>query len=87
MTEDRSSGKAHWTIDADDVRTLVGLTADETSEYFSLLHAEAEVSCQEAQDRLRALRKRHLAAAGGKAIPENGGGAGVRLKRPRKAAP
>lgn len=65
-----------WTTDADGTRTLVGLTADETSEYFSLLHAEAEVSCQEAQDRLRALRKRHQEAAGVEFIPENGGGRG-----------
>ncbi|PWC26970.1 hypothetical protein CR165_20605 [Pseudoroseomonas aestuarii] len=66
MTEGCSSGEAHWTIDANGARTLVGLTADETSEYFSLLHAEAEVSCQEAQDRLRELRKRHQEAAGSK---------------------
>lgn len=52
-----------WTTDADGTPVLAGLTAAETSEYFSLAHAEPGVSCEEAQARLRTLRRKHLEAA------------------------
>lgn len=55
---------------------LPGLTSDETSEYFSLSHAEPGLSCQEAQERFRALRRKHfeaIKATTGSSTPDGGG--------------
>jgi hypothetical protein len=70
------------TIDAQGQRVMLGLTADETAEYLSLLNVSAGVSCEEMQARFAVLLKRHeaaLEAAGVQFTAENGGGADGRL--------
>ena len=68
-----------WTTDPQGHRVMLGLTADETAEYQSLLNVSAGVSCEEMQARFASLSRLHetaLHAAGGAFIAGNGDGAG-----------
>ncbi|MFC7738319.1 hypothetical protein ACFQX4_21440 [Roseomonas sp. GCM10028921] len=51
-----------WTVDAQGQRVMLGLTADETAEYQSLLNVSAGVSCEEMQARFASLQPRHETA-------------------------
>jgi hypothetical protein len=51
-----------WTADAQGQRVMLGLTADETAEYQSLLNVSAGVSCEEMLARFASLQRRHEAA-------------------------
>ena len=51
-----------WTLDPEGHRVMLGLTADETAEYQSLLNVSAGVSCEEMQARLAFLHRQHEAA-------------------------
>lgn len=73
-----------WTVDAQGRRVMLGLTADETAEYQSLLNVSAGVSCEEMQARFASLSRLHetaLHAAGGAFNAENGDAAGADLRR------
>ena len=65
-----------WTTDTQGQRVMLGLDADETAEYQSLLNVSAGVSCEEMRARFASLQRRHeaaLVAADIKVIAENGG--------------
>ena len=51
-----------WILDPEGHRVMLGLTADETAEYQSLLNVSAGVSCEEMQARFAFLHRRHEAA-------------------------
>ena len=51
-----------WALDAQGQRVMLGLSADETAEYQSLLNVSAGVSCEEMRARFATLRRRHEAA-------------------------
>ncbi|MBI0536329.1 hypothetical protein D9599_12160 [Roseomonas sp. KE2513] len=75
-----------WTTDAQGRRVMLGLTADETAEYQSLLNVSAGVSCEEMQARFASLSRLHetaLYAAGEAFNTGNGGGAGAYSRRER----
>lgn len=64
-----------WTTDAQGQRVMLGLTADETAEYQSLLYVSAGVSCEEMRARFASLQWRHeaaLKAAGTRSAPGHG---------------
>ncbi|WP_043834914.1 hypothetical protein [Muricoccus aerilatus] len=75
-----------WITDAQGQRVMLGLTADETAEYQSLLNVSAGVSCEEMQARFALLRRRHETVrhvVGGAFNAENGDGAGAASRRKR----
>ena len=51
-----------WILDPEGHRVMLGLTADETAEYQSLLNVSAGVSCEEMQARFASLQPRHKTA-------------------------
>lgn len=57
-----------WTVDAQGQRVMLGLTADETAEYQSLLNVSAGVSCEEMRARFALLQQRHEIAFGATAV-------------------
>jgi hypothetical protein len=74
-----------WTVDSQGQRVMLGLTADETAEYQSLLNVSAGVSCEEMLARFASLQRRHQASldsCGFESSSENGRDAGM---RPEKA--
>jgi hypothetical protein len=73
-----------WTEDAQGQRVMLGLTADETAEYQSLLNVSSGVSCEEMLARFACLQGRlgaDVSAAGFVFTPDNGGGEEVRRKK------
>ena len=73
-----------WTTDAQGQRVMLGLTADETAEYQSLLNVSAGVSCEEMQARFASLSKLHetaLHAARGALMAESGDDTGAESRR------
>ena len=66
-----------WTLDPEGHRVMLGLTADETAEYQSLLNVSAGVSCEEMQARLAFLHRQHEAALRRGSVPLQAAGEGM----------